>query len=294
MMKKKRPVVVSFPESRGFAETLAHKSGKPHSCLRLEKFPDRETHLLFRTDVEGRKVFLVRSLDDPDKKLIEVLFAAHTAKELGAKQVVLVAPYLCYMRQDKRFMEGEAVSSRIIAGLFNECLDGLITVDPHLHRYKNLNDIFTMKTKRLTAVKPIAEFLKRKVKKPFVFGPDEESYQWASKVAGIMGCEADVLRKRRYSSETVMIDIKEKYDLKKRGVIIVDDVISTGHTMIEVIKDVKKLGARKIYCVCTHGIFAQDSLKKIKKLGAVVYTTNTVKNNASKVDITGLLAKEIR
>lgn len=293
-MAPNKKVVVAFSESRGFSKRLADKSGAQYSCLEVEKFPDKETKLRFREGVAGRKVFLVRSLDNPDQKLIEVLLAAHTARDLGADKVVLVAPYLCYMRQDKRFRQGEAVSSRIIAKLFNGCLDGLVTVDPHLHRYKRLNDIFKMKTKRLTAVRPIAEFMRQRVRNPFVFGPDLESFQWAKAVASIMGCKADVLRKQRYDSESVRIEIKKKHELKNKGVVIVDDVVSTGHTMMEVVKDAKRLGARKIYCVCTHGIFAENALQKLRRLGAVVYATNTIKNPVSRIDVTRMISREIR
>ncbi|MBU0615432.1 MAG: ribose-phosphate diphosphokinase, partial [Nanoarchaeota archaeon] len=173
------------------------------------------------------------------------------------------------------------------------CLDGLITVDPHLHRYKSLEEIFKMRSKTLTAVDDIAEFIKNNIKNPFIFGPDQESYQWAQRVAKIVGCDYDVLKKKRYSSETVRIKIKERYDFSRKSVVLVDDVVSTGHTMIEVIKDVKKLGAKKIYCACTHGIFAEDALLKMQKLGAVVFSTNTIKNKVNKIDVTGLIAKEI-
>jgi ribose-phosphate pyrophosphokinase len=287
-------LVVGFPESKKLGKSIAKKSKTRYTDIELEEFPDKETRLRFKEDLKGKAVYLVRSLDNPDKKIMQVLLAAYTAKDLGAKKVVLVAPYLCYMRQDKRFRPGEAVSSRVIAKLFNVCFDGLVTVDPHLHRYKSLNNIFKMKTKRITAVKPISKFIKKRIRQPFILGPDEESYQWARKVAKIVGCKVDVLRKHRYSSETVRIKLKKKYDLKGKGVVIVDDVISTGHTVMEVVKDVKKIGAKKVYCVCTHGIFSENSLNKIRKLGAKVFSTNSIQNSTSRIDITDLITKEIK
>ncbi|MBD3313520.1 ribose-phosphate diphosphokinase [Candidatus Woesearchaeota archaeon] len=290
-MKK---IIIGFPESKGLARNVAKKAGVEFSELELKQFPDKESYIQFNADLKGKKVFLFRSLDDPDAKITQVILAAYTAKDLGAKKVVLVAPYLCYMRQDKRFRDGEAVSSRIIAKLFNRCFDGLVTVDPHLHRFKSLDVIYKMKTKKITAVLPIADFIKKNFRNPFVFGPDEESYQWARSVAKLVGCESDVLRKHRYGPETVRIKVKERQDIKNKDIIIVDDVISTGHTMMEVIKDLRKMGIRKITCICTHGIFADNALKKIRRLGAKAFSTNTIHNEVSRIDISELLTKEIK
>lgn len=292
-MPKKENIIAGFSESRELAASIARRSGSRLTIIDVGNFPDKETNLRFNVDLRGKKVFLVRSLDDPDRKIIEVLFAAQTAKELGAKKVVLIAPYLCYMRQDKRFRPGQAVSSRIIAKLFNMFLDGLITIDPHLHRYKRLNEIFKKNPKRLTAIRLIAEFIRKEIKNPFIFGPDFESYQWAKTAACMIGCEVDVLKKHRYGSDTVRIKIKEKLDLGSKSAVIVDDIISTGHTVIEVIKDLKALGAKKIYCICTHGIFAEDSLRKIEGLGAKVVSTNTIKTRVSRIDVSGMIAEEI-
>lgn len=293
MGSKRGGVVLGFSDSRALARLIAKKSGSLYSDVDVSYFPDRETHLRLRIDVAGKTVFIVRSLDNPDKKVIELLFAARTAKELGAKRIVLIAPYLCYMRQDKRFKPGEAISSRIIAEIFNRFFDVLITIDPHLHRYGGLNEILRIKTIKLSAIKPMASFIKQKIKNPFIFGPDYESYQWARSVAKLVGCKADVLKKHRYGSETVRIKIKKKLDLAKKDVVIVDDIISTGHTVIEVIKDVKKLGVRRVCCVCTHGIFAENALKQIVGLGAVVFSTNTIQNSVSRIDVSNLIVDEI-
>ena len=292
-MGKKR-VVVGFADSRNLARAVAKRSRSEYTEAELKDFPDKESYLRYKTDLKGKMVYILRSLNDPNRKIVELLLAAYTAKELGAKKVILIAPYLCYMRQDKRFKPGEAISSKIIARLFNACFDELITVDPHLHRYKSLNDIFIIKSKKLTAVQPIADFIKKNIKTPFILGPDMESYQWARKVASSLKCGVDVLKKHRYGSETVRIKIKEGLDLKDKGVVIVDDVISTGHTVMEVVKDVKALGAKKIYCVCTHGVFAEDSLRKIRRLGASVYSTNTIENAVSEIDVTEMITKEIK
>ncbi|MCX6707982.1 MAG: ribose-phosphate diphosphokinase [Candidatus Woesearchaeota archaeon] len=294
-MPKKERVIVGFSGSDdlALASAISKKAGGILAIIEVNHFPDKETNLRFKTDLKGKNVFIVRSLDDPDRKIVEVLLAAQAAKELGAKNVVLVAPYLCYMRQDKRFKPGQAISSRTIAKLVNLFFDGMITVDPHLHRYKSLDEIFKKSPKRLTAINQIAEFIKKEIRNPFIFGPDFESYQWARAAAKIIKCDVDVLKKHRYSSDIVRIKVKEKLDLSNKSAVIIDDVISTGHTVIEVVKDLKALGAKRIYCICTHGIFAEDSLKKIEQFGAKVFSTNTIKNRVSRIDVSGIIAEEI-
>jgi ribose-phosphate pyrophosphokinase len=293
-MPKKERIIAGFSESSVLASNIAKKSGSALTIVEVGQFPDKETNLRFRIDVRGKDIFIVRSLDDPDKKIVDILLAAQAAKELGAKRVVLVAPYLCYMRQDKRFKPGQAISSRTIAKLANSFFDGMITVDPHLHRYKRLNEIFTKNPKRLTAINEIADFIGKEIRNPFIFGPDAESYQWARVAAERVGCDVDVLNKHRYSSDTVRIKVREKLDLTNKSAVIIDDVISTGHTVMEVVKDLRAIGAKRIYCICTHGIFAEDSLKKIEALGAKVFSTNTITNRVSNIDVSGLIAEEIR
>lgn len=290
----KKKVIVGCSYSLDFAKRLAKKAGLKFIKLDTRKFPDGETNLRFTADVRGKAVYLVQSLNNPNDRLIEVFFAAKTAKELGAKEVYLVAPYLCYMRQDKRFRPYEAVSSRAMASILNRLIDGIITVDPHLHRYRSLKEIFTINTKTLTADDLIAEYVRKNLKRPIIIGPDMESYQWAKTVAKKIGCEVDVLKKKRYTSEHVAIKIKENLDLKNKSVVLIDDIISTGHTMIEVVKDIKKIGGKRIYCICVHGLFIGNSYGKLKRLGARVVSCNTIPHRSNSIDVSGIIGMAIR
>lgn len=294
-------VIAGFSDSRHsilLAKNIAKLTKSPVNLILAKKFPDGETNLRFSSDVKGKTVYLMRPLktadEDINNNMMKAIFAAQTAKDLGAARVILVAPYLAYMRQDKRFRPYEAISSRIMANLFSRCFDELITFDPHLHRYRSLSEIFTIKTKRLSADALLAEYIKKNYKNPIILGPDEESYQWARDIAKMIGCPVDVLKKHRYTAESVKIKIKDRLNLKNKSVAIVDDMVSTGHTMIEVIKDAKKLGARKVYCVCVHGLFVENAYEKMKRAGArEVVSTNTIANNAAKIDISKLLAESI-
>ena len=302
-------MIIGCSNSKRLAKNIARKSRQEYSELIIKKFPDGETYLRFKTDVKNKKskrffkpqnnilsnkeIVLVNSCHpNPNDALIELLFAAQTAKELGAKKVTIVASYIAYLRQDKRFHEGECKSNSIIAELLN-CADELITIDPHLHRIKSLNDIFKIKTKRLSANKAIADFIEQNHKNALIIGPDEESYQWAEKIAEEINSHAIILRKKRYNSRSVRIKLKQDVDFKNKDVVIVDDIISTGHTMIEPIKQLKQKGVKKITCICVHGLFVEDALERLKRLGVDVISTNTIESKVSKIDVSKLVADNL-
>lgn len=286
-------LVVGWAESTGLAKAIARKKGWKFSILDAGRFPDGEINLRFTCDVKGGEVYLVQTLHNPDERLMEVFFAAHTARELGAKKIVLIAPYLCYMRQDKRFRPYEAVSSRIMAKMMNSCLDGIMTIDPHLHRYKSLREIFTIESKTLTADGALADFIRKKLKNPLIIGPDAESYQWAKDVARMVGCEAIVLKKKRYTAKHVAIRMDKKLSFGGKSIAVIDDMISTGHTMAEVVKDVKSLGGRKIYCICIHPVFVNEAYGMLSRLGAKVISSNTIPHKTNRIDISDIIVKAL-
>lgn len=288
-----------FSDYRHF--DLAKKIGRelkfPCQRLVIKKFPDGELYLRFPSSVKGNNVILVfSSHPQPDESLLESYFAVKTAKDLGAKKVILVIPYLFFMRQDKRFNPGECLSSRIMAGMLSAA-DYLITVDPHLHRYKGLKEIFTNKAIRLSANRLLADYIKKHFKNPIIIGPDIESYQWAETIAYYLHLHAYVLRKERFTSRRVKIKLSaslEKEDFQRKEIIIVDDIISTGKTILETIKNIKSLGGRNINCLVVHGIFAEKAREKIRKTGTKVISSNTISSPVAKIDVSSLISKEIK
>ena len=225
--------------------------------------------------------------------MLNILFAAETAKDLGAKKVILAAPYLAFLRQDKMFNPGEAVTSKIMAKLLNHSIDKIITIDPHLHRYKSLNEIFSIPARRLTANGLIAEYIKSNFKHPVIIGPDKESCQWARKIAEEIKAEYTVFEKTRLSSTEVKEKMIKKIIFKDKPAIIVDDMISTGNTIIEAAQKAKSYGAKSITAIAVHGLFVKG-IAKLKKAGInKIVTTNTIENKAGKIDVCGLLVEEL-
>jgi len=288
-------IVTTCGNSIPIAKALAKKLKAKYSPLSISSFPDGDIYLKYNTPVKGKKVIIVQSFQPrSDMSLFDIIFAAETAKDLGAKKVILVAPYLAYMRQDTRFNPGEAISSKIMAKLLNNSIDKIITVDPHIHRYKSLKDIFTISAKKLTADTIIADFIKKKMKNVVIIGPDWESYQWADVIAKQIGAESTCLAKTRYSSRTVTSKLINPIDMKGKNVVIVDDIISTGHTMIEGAKKAKKLGAKSITAIGIHGLFVEHGYEQMKKYFDNIYTTNCIEHKSNKIDVTSLFVKELK
>lgn len=278
--------------STELAKKIARKKKTSYSELKTKHFPDGELYIRFMKPVKGKKIVIVQTYyPDPDEALLISHFAIKTAKELGAKKVTLMAPYLGFMRQDKRFHPGESKSNTIMAAML-DCADEVITMDPHLHRIDSMDEIFKTKTVKLSANKLIEDYISRNYKDPWVVGPDSESYQWARTIAEHIDAHATILKKKRYSSRKVKIVVKDK-NFKGKDVIIVDDIISTGHTMMEPIKQLKKMGARSVTCICIHGLFVEGALQKLKKLGADVVSTNTIENPVAKIDVSKTISKAI-
>lgn len=291
----KNKIIIGIPPSNILAKEVARVSKIDYATLKVTKFPDNELHIRYPVSLTGKKVFLFLSLFNPNEKIVELLFTAMAAKEMKAKKVVLIAPYFPYLREDKLFHKGEIVSARILAKLISKAVDELITIDPHLHRIKSLSEIFDIKTQKLSCNKLISNYIKNNYKKPLIIGPDKESYQWARNVAKLVGCEAYVFTKKRLGSEKVKIHSDIKKDLKKYDIIIVDDIISTGHTIVKTVNNLKRNGAKNISCICVHGLLLKNSMKRLKKAGIKdLVTTNTIPNLRSKIQINQLIAEKIK
>ncbi len=232
--------------------------------LEVDKLPDGEIRV--RLPKVGKKTVLIQSFyGDPNARILETIFAAKTARELGAKKLYLVALYFPYLRQDKRFRKYEAVSSRIVAELFR-VFDWVFIFEPHLHRYRHLQEFFP------NAIRISLVDLVRFRDFDAVVGPDEESRQWAEPIARSMNVPCYILRKKRISPEKVEM----KLPVKKvpRRILIVDDMVSTGGTMIEAYKLLRKAGAKRITFFAFHGPLTKKG-ERIAKYGEV-YFTNTV------------------
>ncbi len=286
-------IFLPLPGNEDMAEALAtHYSGELGQ-LETRRFPDGEAYVRILSDIAGKNVDLVCTLADPDAQFLSLIFAANTARELGAKRVGLIAPYLAYMRQDKRFKPGESVSSIHFAKLISNAFDSLVTVDPHLHRISDLSDIFSIPARAVQAASLLADWIGENIKHPVIIGPDSESEQWVSAAAKRIGAPWIVLRKQRFGDRKVEVTVPDIDVCRGRTPVLVDDVISSGRTMIEAAEKFHELGFKKPVCVTVHAIFADRSYAQLQALCARVISTDTIAHISSEISVVGLLDPEI-
>ncbi len=286
-------LIIGCSNSRELAKKISKNLKCEYSELIVNKFPDGELYIKFNTELENKEVVLVQTLNPSNEALLELILAMHTAKELKCKKLILVIPYLAYIRQDKRFKPGEAVSGKIIGKLLDKA-DEIISIDPHLHRFKSLSEVFNTKTKKLTANELIFNFINRNYKNPVILGPDAESYQWAKEIADKINAEAVILEKKRFGSNKVKVSLSTNIDLKNKDVVIIDDIISSGHTILEAVKLIKNHKPKSINVIAIHGIFAGEKvLAEIKKNVKSIITTNTINNKYSKIDVSNLISNSL-
>lgn len=258
--------------------------------IEIRHFPDGESYVRLLSNVEKRSLALVCTLARPNDKILDLVFAAETARELGATKIGLVCPYLAYMRQDRRFKPGEAVTSREVAKLLSDAFDWLVTVDPHLHRYGSLAEIYRIPTQIVHAAQMISAWIKKEVKNAIIIGPDSESEQWVSAVAKDAGAPFTVLEKTRHGDRDVEITVRNVDSLHGRTPVFVDDIISTGRTMLQAVRLIASDGKVSPVCIAVHGLFADNSDVLLEQAGARVVTCNTVPHPSNEIDVWPALA----
>jgi ribose-phosphate pyrophosphokinase len=275
------------------AAGLLQQTGWQPGELTLRQFPDGETYLRVMEEVTDRRTAIVCPLHQPDHKIMPLLLLAATLRDLGAQEVGLIVPYLPYMRQDHRFKPGEGITSHYFADLLSAHVDWLITVDPHLHRIHHLEEVYSIPALALTAVEPIAAWISSHLHKPLVIGPDSESQQWAERVAQAVGCPWEVLEKVRYGDRHVEVSLPHVEAYAGHTAVLVDDIISTGKTMIQAARHLQAAGLRDLHCIAVHGIFAEGALAEMQQAGLKVVTSNSIPAASSQIDLTALIASHV-
>ena len=288
------PLLLPMPGNERLAKVLADALGWAAGAVETRRFPDGESYLRLATDVGRRHVVIVCTLADPDAKFLPLIFAAATARELGAARIGLVAPYLAYMRQDRRFNPGEAVTSRHVAKLISGAFDWLVTVDPHLHRYGALGEIYTIPTRAIHAAPLMSDWIRRNVPDPLIVGPDSESEQWVAAVARDAAAPFSVLEKVRHGDRDVTITLKDMRTWHDRTPVLVDDIIASGRTMIEAVRLLNHDGWKPPVCLAVHGLFADRSDQLLAAEGARVVTSNTVPHATNRLDVSKSLTPVLR
>lgn len=259
-------LVLAYEDYLRPAQQLATALPCESQIIKIHHFPDGESKITLPATLP-HTVILVRSLDNPNAKLVELIISAECARQNGAKQVILVAPYLCYMRQDMAFRPGEAISQKIVGAMLGDYFDAVITVDPHLHRISHLNQAITHgKAIALSAAPLMGQRLLQAGERPLLVGPDEESAQWVELVAEPAKLSYVVATKVRHGDRHVEITLPD-VDYCGKDIVLVDDVISSGQTLIRCAQLLREQGCHKVSALCTHPLLAPGAEKALQEAG---------------------------
>lgn len=287
-------LIYPLPGNEALAKNLAKKLDAEIGELEVRHFPDGEAYVRVMTDPKGRAVILVATLYRPDRAFFPLVFAADALRDLGAMEVGLVAPYLAYMRQDRRFMEGEAVTSVSFARLINRSVDWMVTVDPHLHRRKSLSEIYTIPAVTLHAAPLIGHWLETNYDDILLVGPDSESEQWVQAVARVANAPFIILEKIRYGDRDVEVSVPHAEQWTHRIPVLVDDIISTARTMIETVRHLRDANLKPPICVGVHAVFAGDAYEALQNMDVTqIVTCNSIAHPSNRIDLSAIIADGI-
>lgn len=283
-------LLLHFEDEHESALRLAGAAALASAPIGRHRFPDGEFKLRLPASLP-ESVVLLRTLDHPNEKLLELLLAARTARELGARHLTLVAPYLAYMRQDVAFLPGEAISQRIVGRFLADLFDAVITVDPHLHRVATLREAIPVPHAiALTGAALLADLIAGRRQRPLLVGPDAESAQWVAQAAARHGFEHAVCRKVRHGDRAVEIELPP-VNVAGRAVVLLDDVASTGQTLASAARLLLAARAASVDVAVTHALFAGDALQVIHDAGVgEVWSTDCISHSSNAVSVAPLIA----
>ena len=295
----KRPLVVALPGQDKLGERVAEEISGDLAAGVIRSFPDGETYVRILSPVEGRPVILAGTLDQPNQRALPLMMVARTLRDLRPLSMGLATPYLPYLRQDARFHPGEGLTSRYFGELLSGLFDWLVTVDPHLHRLDTLRGTYSIPHRLVSSGAAVARWVGAQVPNPLLVGPDEESEQWVEPIAAAGGFRRVILKKERSGDFDVEVSALPVGDAPPGGwasytPVLIDDIISTGRTMVEAIKSLQDAGMPAPICLGIHGLFVEDAREVLETAGAArVVTCNTVAHETNQIDVLPDLAAAV-
>jgi len=286
-------IVLASHGSSRLATTLTEELDAELAAVEEDRFPDGEWITRVPPDLEGTVIVVHTTPAPQDENLIKLLITLDAARENGADEIVAVVPYVAYSRQDRRFEPGDPVSFRAVARAISANADAFVTVD--LHEPSTL-EFFEVPSRNVTAAEEMGRFIAEELgdEEPVIVGPDEGARELAKTVAEVFDAEWDHLEKERISGDEVVIEPKE-IDVEGRTVVLVDDMIDTGGTMVEAAKALKELGAERLYAACTHALLTRNADARLRAAGFEdIFATDTVPNPYTMVSAARPVAEAVR
>ncbi|MEM3852296.1 MAG: ribose-phosphate diphosphokinase [Methanomassiliicoccales archaeon] len=280
-------IIIQGSSNRSLSHELSQETGYPLANAEIKRFPDRECYIRILEKLEGKDVLIV-SATFPDEQIVETLLIHDAVSRMNPASIRLLIPYFGYQRQDKLFKEGEAVSAQAVAGIFDGRFDEILTVD--IHAEGVLNYFRRTSSRNFVASGQIARYFRNR-NIDAVISPDGgvRAVDYAKEAAKVLNCEYDYFLKERIDATTVKL-FPKKMDLNGKRVLVLDDIIATGGSMVAAIRRLKELYASEIYVGCTHGLFIGDAYERITGEAGEVVSTDTVETRASLVSVAPLIA----
>ncbi|MDR3223344.1 MAG: ribose-phosphate diphosphokinase [Methanobrevibacter sp.] len=294
-------MIIGGSASQNLTAKIAELLNDEVCPIEIKKFPDGEKYIRIKGKIE-EEMILIQSTGYPqDENLMELLFLISNLKDLGAKKIKVVVPYFGYGRQEKRFKNGEAISAKIISNLI-EIAGATEFFSLNLHE-DSLKDFFSIPAHNLSAMPVITEHIKENTENPIIVSPDKGGLGFTTEIANILKCESTYLSKVRISPDKVetrivnMINNKSKVDIslvEGKEVILVDDIISTGGTIVNATKIVKKHGAKSVDVYCVHPVLVNDAVLKIYGAGVRnIIGTDTLTSDVSHISVANIITNKI-
>jgi len=277
-----------FPDSLAFGRRLGRAAHLPTARVALHRFPDGESLVRIQRPA-GQHAVVVRSLSNPNAKLIETILSADALRQAGAQRVTLVAPYLPYMRQDAVFSPGEPISQRAVGALLGRDFDAVLTVEAHLHRVFELSEVIPGRARSISAGPAIAAFLARRRRGLLLVGPDEESRPWVQAVAANARVAWVVGEKTRLGDRSVRIHFPA-IPTARRAVLL-DDIASSGTTLAAAARALRRAGVKTVEAVVVHALLAPGALGRLRAAGVKRITScDTIPHKTNAIYTADLVA----
>lgn len=298
------PIIIPGSNSLALAKSLAQITGFALARVSTRKFPDGESYVRIDSKISGDAIIVQSAFPNQNDSIIEMALLADAAKGAGAKMLKAVIPYFPYARQDKKFQDGEALSIRAVAGVLKNAGFGeIITVDAHFHRKPGKFDFYGLSMINVSAGRILLDFVRKAIPDFSVIGPDFGSSDIIESAGG-----GETLKKEKVcpacgnnsllckcggSEKSYEARISGDFDFAGKNVVILDDMIASGTTMIKAIDKVRQGGANRIAAVASHGLFLKGSLKILQEKTDLLAVTDSIQTPASKVSTAGLISKSL-
>jgi ribose-phosphate pyrophosphokinase len=282
-------LILAFPGAEELGRHLAARLRCECSAVALHRFPDGEQGVRLPVDVSGCRVLFAAPLDHPDERTLPVLFAADAAREIGAAEVGLVAPYLPYMRQDARFQPGEAITARSYARLLSRAFDFLVTVGPHLHRVHALQEIYPIPTRVVSPARAIARWLARELPHCILVGT--ENATWIGEVAAAAGAPFVLMERQGEGRRPALPPGSSS---QGRAPVVMDDIATTGQALIAAAQAVHAAGWSAPTAVVVHALLQEEDVQALHHAGVPrIASCNTIAHAASVIPVDDELADAV-